>query len=154
MPITPAAFSSPVSDASLFSTPRGLNDPVRWKSSAFRCASAPVSRESVADENVGVRCRRPAIVSRARTTSSYEITWNDRHTSGTIASRTRHGFAGTLDRGWRVDRFFPTLGGGKRVRMTRGYVRVYSGPDPPSAGVSRPPFAVIAPHWMQFEGVT
>ena len=26
------------------------------------------------------------------------------------------------------------------------YVSVYSGPEPPSAGVSRPPFAVIAPH--------
>ncbi len=34
------------------------------------------------------------------------------------------------------------------------YVSVYSGPEPPSGGVSRPPFAVIAPHWTQFEGVT
>src|SRR5262245_1066850 len=31
---------------------------------------------------------------------------------------------------------------------------LYSGPDPPSGGVSRPPFAVIAPHWTQFDGVT
>src|SRR5262249_52839054 len=30
----------------------------------------------------------------------------------------------------------------------------YSGPEPPSAGVSRPPFAVIAPHWTQFDAVT
>ena len=29
---------------------------------------------------------------------------------------------------------------------TRIYVSVYSGPAPPSGGVSRPPFAVIAPH--------
>src|ERR671936_624914 len=34
------------------------------------------------------------------------------------------------------------------------YVIVYSGPEPPSGGVSRPPLAVIAPHWTQFEGVT
>jgi hypothetical protein len=26
----------------------------------------------------------------------------------------------------------------------------YSGPSPPSGGVSRPPLAVIAPHWTQF----
>src|SRR5438045_2608958 len=33
-------------------------------------------------------------------------------------------------------------------------VSVYSGPEPPSGGVSRPPFALIAPHWTQFDGVT
>ena len=32
------------------------------------------------------------------------------------------------------------------------YIRVYSGPDPPSGGVSRPPLAVIAPHCTQFDG--
>jgi hypothetical protein len=31
-------------------------------------------------------------------------------------------------------------------------VIVYSGPDPPSGGVSLPPLAVIAPHWTQFDG--
>ena len=31
---------------------------------------------------------------------------------------------------------------------------VYSGPEPPSGGVRRPPLAVMAPHWTQFEGVT
>src|SRR5438105_607339 len=36
----------------------------------------------------------------------------------------------------------------------RSYVRWYSGPEPPSGGVRRPPFAVIAPHWTQFDGVT
>ena len=36
----------------------------------------------------------------------------------------------------------------------RAQVSVYSGPDPPSGGVSRPPFALIAPHCTQFEGVT
>ena len=44
-----------------------------------------------------------------------------------------------------------TTGDCKRVRS---YVSVYSGPEPPSGGVSRPPLAVIAPHWTQFDGVT
>ena len=35
-----------------------------------------------------------------------------------------------------------------------GHVSVYSGPEPPSGGVSRPPFALIAPHCTQFDGVT
>ena len=34
------------------------------------------------------------------------------------------------------------------------YIWVYSGPSPPSGGVSRPPFAEMAPHWTQFEAVT
>src|SRR5262245_42131352 len=67
---TPAAFASSSSDASLFSTPRGLNEPVFWKSSAFRWTCAPVRSESVRDPNVGVRISRPPIVSRARRTSS------------------------------------------------------------------------------------
>ena len=33
------------------------------------------------------------------------------------------------------------------------HVSVYSGPEPPSGGVRRPPLAVIAPHWTQFDGV-
>ena len=40
-----------------------------------------------------------------------------------------------------------------RVSTAR-HVSVYSGPAPPSGGVSRPPLAVIAPHWTQFDGVT
>ena len=36
----------------------------------------------------------------------------------------------------------------------RHQASVYSGPEPPSGGVSRPPLAVIAPHWTQFDGVT
>src|ERR671924_662982 len=68
MPITPRPRSSAESEASFVRTPRGLNEPVRWKSSAFRKTRSP----SVADEKTGVRCRRPAIASRARTTSSRE----------------------------------------------------------------------------------
>src|SRR5918992_9276 len=72
MEMTPRRFSSSLSRASLVSTPRGLNEPVRWKSSAFRKTRPPVSRESVADVKTGVRWRRPAIVSRAARTSSSE----------------------------------------------------------------------------------
>jgi hypothetical protein len=35
------------------------------------------------------------------------------------------------------------------TRVT-AYVIWYSGPSPPSGVVSRPPLAVIAPHWTQF----
>ena len=37
---------------------------------------------------------------------------------------------------------------------SRSYIRLYSGPSPPSGGVSRPPLAVIAPHWTQLDAVT
>ena len=39
-------------------------------------------------------------------------------------------------------------------RDRRSYVSVYSGPEPPSGGVSLPPFAVIAPHCTQFDGAS
>ena len=39
-------------------------------------------------------------------------------------------------------------------RAPPSYVSVYSGPLPPSGGVRRPPLAVIAPHWTQFEGAS
>src|SRR5580765_5700996 len=63
---TPRFFSSSVSEASFASIPRGLNDPVRWKSSAFRWTRAPVRSDSVREPNIGVRSTLPAIVSRAR----------------------------------------------------------------------------------------
>ena len=62
----PRAFSSSESDASFFSTPRGLNEPVFWKSSALRNTFGP----SVLEESIGVRWRRPRISSRARSMSS------------------------------------------------------------------------------------
>src|SRR5439155_26546897 len=73
MEMAPRCFSSSVSVASLFSTPRGLNDPVRWKRSALKCTSARTRSESVADERSGVRWSRSPIRSRARYTSSREI---------------------------------------------------------------------------------
>jgi putative transposase len=63
---------------------------------------------------------------------------------------------------------FVAPGGSNRVERFRDYcgiiaprrpnrlrqVSVYSGPEPPSGGVKRPPLAVIAPHWTQFDAVT
>src|SRR6266567_1071847 len=57
--ITPRAFSSSVSVASLFSTPRGLNAPVRWRSSALKCTGTPTRSESVRELSIGVRWTRP-----------------------------------------------------------------------------------------------
>ena len=56
------------------SAPRTLNEPVRWKSSSLRNASAPRRCESVAERLKPVRWTRPAIVRAARSTSSIEIT--------------------------------------------------------------------------------
>src|SRR4029078_1300588 len=39
-----------------------------------------------------------------------------------------------------------------RRKSAVNQVRVYSGPEPPSGGVRRPPLAVIAPHCTQLEG--
>ena len=55
-----------VSVESLFRTPRGLNAPVRWRSSALKCTGTPTCSESVREQSIGVRCSRPAIRSRAR----------------------------------------------------------------------------------------
>src|SRR5215471_11237649 len=65
MPITPRAFSSGVSEASLLRTPRTLNEPVFWNSSALSTTSPRL--EAV---KTGVRWTRPAIVPAARSTSS------------------------------------------------------------------------------------
>jgi hypothetical protein len=70
--MTPRRFSSGVSVASLFRTPRGLNDPVRCKSSALNQTFAPQSSDNVREESSGVRCKRPSIRRRAAWTSSRE----------------------------------------------------------------------------------
>jgi hypothetical protein len=66
MEMRPRCFSSSDSVASLFSTPRGLKEPVRCSSSALKRTSAPTFFESVADESSGVRWSRPPMRSRAR----------------------------------------------------------------------------------------
>ena len=63
--MTPRAFSSSLSVASLLRTPRGLNEPVRWRSSALKWTVAPTRSESVRELSIGVRCRRPAMRFRA-----------------------------------------------------------------------------------------
>src|SRR3954454_7666924 len=40
------------------------------------------------------------------------------------------------------------------ITGTGAQVSWYSGPSPPSGSVSRPPLAVVPPHWTQFEAVT
>ena len=67
-----------------------------------------------------------------------------------------------LEEGTSAEMGTQCLGGEKRrpVELARDdtgrgfYINVYSGPSPPSGGVKRPPFAVMAPHWTQFDGVT
>jgi hypothetical protein len=62
----PRAFSSAVSESSFVRTPRGLNEPVFWSSSALRKASGASDEH----RSVGVRWRRPVMTSRARSMSS------------------------------------------------------------------------------------
>ena len=50
---------------SLFRTPRTLNEPVRWNSSALKRARAPSVSDSVPERSSGVRCTRPSIALRA-----------------------------------------------------------------------------------------
>ena len=85
--MTPRAFSSVVSEASFVNTPRGLNEPVFWKSSAFRNMSGP----SEPHAKVGVRRRCPRIRSAARSMSS-RLTIESptvRSYSGTFGARRR-----------------------------------------------------------------
>src|SRR5690348_10816627 len=70
MVMTPRAFSSSLSELSLLSAPRGLNDPVFWKSSALKCSRAPMRSPSAVEVIVGVRCSVPAITPRAAAISS------------------------------------------------------------------------------------
>ena len=54
--------------------PRSLNDPPRWKHSAFRNTLAPTRSSSVRDLNTGVRWTTPSSLRPASTTSSSWIT--------------------------------------------------------------------------------
>src|SRR3954468_18713300 len=67
--VTPRAQPSPRA-ASLFSAPRTLNDPVRWRFSAFSATAAPVRSLSVSDGSTGVRFATSAMATRARATAS------------------------------------------------------------------------------------
>src|SRR3954465_6741775 len=63
--VTPRAQPSP-SVASLFSAPRILKEPVRWRFSAFSATARPVCSESVSEGSTGVCLATSAIAARAR----------------------------------------------------------------------------------------
>ena len=67
--VTPRAQPSP-SAASLLSAPRILNEPVRWRFSAFTTVGAPRRSVSVTDGRTGVRFATSATAARARSTSA------------------------------------------------------------------------------------
>src|SRR4051795_6428301 len=64
---TPAARSTSAMTASLLTAPRSLNDPVRWRFSAFRDTSRPAMRENVSEPKTGVT--RTAAPTRSRAAS-------------------------------------------------------------------------------------
>src|SRR5215831_4069217 len=70
MAMTPRARSTGVSEASLVSAPRSLNELVTWRFSYFTNTSAPVSAESFGAGSTGVRSTWPAMVRRALSISA------------------------------------------------------------------------------------
>src|SRR5262249_60046696 len=71
--MTPRIRSAAVSEASLLSAPRSLNEFVTWRFSYFTLTEAPVSTESFGAGSMGVRRTRPAMVLRAASTSASVI---------------------------------------------------------------------------------
>src|SRR5919108_2818837 len=67
---TPARRSDSESAATVLTPPRILNEPVRWRFSAFSSTSRPARRESVSDANTGVTRACAATRSRAARTSA------------------------------------------------------------------------------------
>src|SRR5687768_7097208 len=67
---TPAARSASSSDWILLNAPRILNDPVRWRFSAFRKTGRPLRRPRVSDEKTGVMRARLAMRVRAASMSA------------------------------------------------------------------------------------
>src|SRR3954451_20996341 len=68
--ITPAARSLSSSVDSLFTAPRILNEPVRWRFSALSQTFVPVRREKVPEPYTGVTRARPSSRSRAASMSA------------------------------------------------------------------------------------
>src|SRR5919108_5582508 len=56
---TPARRSDSESAATVLTPPRILNEPVRWRFSAFSSTSRPAARESVSDQYTGVSRATP-----------------------------------------------------------------------------------------------
>ena len=68
--ITPRARSGGVSEASLLSAPRSLNELVTWRFSYLTKTSAPVSADSLGAGSIGVRSTWPAMTRRAASMSA------------------------------------------------------------------------------------
>src|SRR5438876_8859024 len=92
---TPAARSDGSSVAILLAAPRILNEPVRWRFSAFSRTSRPVIRVNVSDANTGVTLATPAIRSRAARRSA---------SVGAIAVQVEDLLEDLAHRGERVER--------------------------------------------------
>src|SRR3954466_5235464 len=69
---TPFAQPSCPSTASLLATPRTLNEPVRWRFSAFSTTVPPARSENVRVDRIGVRRATASTAARAARTSSAE----------------------------------------------------------------------------------
>src|SRR4051794_7905607 len=67
---TPATRSASLSVAILFSAPRSLKEPVRWRFSALSRISRPAIREKVSEPNTGVSRTTPTMRARAASTSA------------------------------------------------------------------------------------
>src|SRR5262245_4223590 len=70
MEITPLRRSSAERTSSRVKTPRGLNEPVFWSSSALNKTGTPADSASVREVSSGVRCTRSPSCRAARSTSS------------------------------------------------------------------------------------
>src|SRR5262249_22812324 len=112
--ITPRRLCSSVSVDSLFSAPRGLKEPVRWKSSHL--SRAPRVRE----ESIGVRTRWRSTAARARTTSSRSITLAHRLEQNDRGGRCGVEAVGGSGRDRNGD---PGVGGGQPVGPEPGVLR-------------------------------
>src|SRR5215471_3070522 len=95
---SPRALSSALKERTLLRAPRGLNEPVFWKLSHFRCRRTPRRRPSCDDDTIGVRCTFPASREAARRISSRPIIPEEliasggaeEEAAGSALARTRH----------------------------------------------------------------
>src|SRR3954470_16753609 len=117
--VTPRAQPSP-SAASLFSAPRTLNEPVRWRFSALSATAAPVRSLSVSEGSTGVRLATPATAGRASATAS-AVTVCGRSAVATAAVRQRDGGVGRALRAERQRRHADRRAG-RRVVAEEGAV--------------------------------
>ena len=150
--------------------PRGLlvhRGPVAQGRGTLLLARAlPHDHEAVDPlERAAVRERPGVVAGRGRDHAARALLGRERRELGEDAARLEaarlleelglqeRAAAERLPEGLRREEWRPVQAAGDRGR-SRSYIRLYSGPSPPSGGVSRPPLAVIAPHWTQLDAVT